>query len=138
MLQAKNATTLYNSNVVDEINGINAEYMYVFKFVEGYCVIAAMPVNEVMFMRDAFMLVSVFMQVLIFATLFIFIYLLIKRVIINNLKKINDTLAKITNGDLSVTVNVRSNVEFASLSDDINSTVDTLKRYFHKGKRKAL
>ena len=69
------------------------------------------------------------MQILIFAALFVFIYILIKRVIINNLKKVNDTLGKITGGDLNVTVDVRSNEEFASLSDDINSTVTTLKRY---------
>ena len=129
MTQGQTATALYNANVVDGISNLSAEYMYVFKFVEGYCLIAAMPVDEAMFMRDASMLTSVFMQVIIFATLFVFIYLLIKRVIINNLKKINDTLAQITNGDLSVTVDVRSNVEFASLSDDINSTVATLKRY---------
>ena len=129
MLQGQTATALYNANVVDGISDLSAEYMYVFKFVEGYCLIAAMPVDEAMFMRDASMLTSIFMQVIIFATLFVFIYLLIKRVIINNLKKINDTLAQITNGDLSVTVDVRSNVEFASLSDDINSTVATLKRY---------
>ena len=129
MKQGQTATALYNADIVDGINGVSAEYMYVFKFVEGYCLIAAMPVNEAMFMRDASMLTSVFMQVIIFATLFVFIYLLIKRVIINNLKKINDTLAQITDGDLSVTVDVRSNVEFSSLSDDINSTVATLKRY---------
>ena len=129
MQQGQTATTLYNADVVDGINDLSAEYMYVFKFVEGYCLIAAMPVDEAMFMRDASMLTSIFMQVIIFATLFIFIYLLIKRVIINNLKKINDTLAQITNGDLSVTVDVRSNEEFASLSDDINSTVATLKQY---------
>ena len=129
MEQGKTATALYNANVVDGISNLSAEYMYVFKFVEGYCLIAAMPVDEAMFMRDASMLTSVFMQVIIFATLFVFIYLLIKRVIINNLKKINDTLAQITDGDLNVTVDVRSNVEFASLSDDINSTVATLKRY---------
>ena len=129
MQQGQTATTLYNADVVDGINDLSAEYMYVFKFVEGYCLIAAMPVGEAMFMRDASMLTSIFMQVIIFATLFIFIYLLIKRVIINNLKKINDTLAQITNGDLSVTVDVRSNEEFASLSDDINSTVATLKQY---------
>ena len=129
MTQGKTATTLYNADVVDGISDLSAQYMYVFKFVEGYCLIAAMPVAEAMFMRDASMLTSVFMQVLIFATLFVFIYILIKRVIINNLKKINDTLAQITEGDLSVTVDVRSNAEFASLSDDINSTVATLKRY---------
>ena len=129
MAQGKTASALYNADVVDGISDESKEYMYVFKFVEGYCLIAAMPVAEAMFMRDASMLTSIFMQVIIFATLFVFIYLLIKRVIINNLKKINDTLAQITNGDLSVTVDVRSNEEFASLSDDINSTVATLKQY---------
>lgn len=129
MMQGKNATKLYRADITGDISDSNTEYMYVFKFVEGYCLVAAMPVNEAMFMRDASMLTSVFMQVLIFATLFVFIYLLIKRVIINNLKRINNTLAQITNGDLSVTVDVRSNAEFASLSDDINSTVATLKRY---------
>ena len=129
MKQGQTATALYNADVVDGVNDSSAEYMYVFKFVEGYCLIAAMPVAEAMFMRDASMLTSIFMQVLIFSTLFVFIYILIKRVIINNLKKINDTLGKITEGDLSVVVDVRSNAEFASLSDDINSTVATLKRY---------
>ena len=129
MAQGKTATALYNADIMDGVSDLRAEYMYVFKFVEGYCLIAAMPVAEAMFMRDASMLTSIFMQVLIFATLFVFIYILIKRVIINNLKKINDTLARITDGDLSVTVDVRSNTEFASLSDDINSTVSTLKRY---------
>jgi anti-sigma regulatory factor (Ser/Thr protein kinase) len=123
MRDGKTSTALYYA----EING--ARYMYVFKFVEGYCIIAAIPETEAMFMRDASMLTSIFMQVIIFATLFVFIYILIKRVIINNLKKVNDTLARITSGDLNVTVDVRSNQEFSSLSDDINSTVTTLKRY---------
>ena len=129
MLNGENASKLYYADVVDGKSDVSIEYMYVFKFVEGYCLIAAMPVAEAMFMRDASMLTSIFMQVIIFATLFVFIYILIKRVIINNLRKINDTLAKITKGDLNVTVDVRSNREFSSLSDDINSTVATLKRY---------
>ena len=129
MSQGKTSTTLYYADIVDGVSDASIEYMYVFKFVEGYCLIAAMPVSEAMFMRDASMLTSIFMQVIIFATLFVFIYILIKRVIINNLKKVNDTLARITKGDLNVTVDVRSNREFSSLSDDINSTVTTLKRY---------
>ena len=129
MKEGKTATALYYADVVDGKTDASLRHMYVFKFVEGYCIIAAMPESEAMFMRDASMLTSIFMQVLIFATLFVFIYILIKRVIINNLKKINDTLAQITKGDLNATVDVRSNAEFASLSDDINSTVATLKRY---------
>ena len=47
-----------------------------------------MPEAEAMFMRDASLYTSIFMQIIIFATLFVFIYVLIKRVIINNLKGI--------------------------------------------------
>ena len=129
MKRGLTATTLHYADIVDGKNAVGVRYMYVFKFVEGYCIIAAMPETEAMFMRDASLYTSIFMQVLIFAALFIFIYILIKRVIINNLKKINDTLGRITEGDLNVTVDVRSNEEFSSLSDDINSTVSTLKRY---------
>ena len=129
MKEGKTATALYHADIVDGKSDLSAEYMYVFKFVEGYCIIAAMPEAEAMFMRDASLYTSIFMQVLIFAALFVFIYILIKRVIINNLKKINDTLGQITKGDLNVTVDVRSNEEISSLSDDINSTVTTLKRY---------
>ena len=129
MREGKTATALYYADIVDGKTSLSEKYMYVFKFVEGYCIIAAMPEAEAVFMRDASLYTSIFMQVLIFAALFVFIYILIKRVIINNLNKINDTLGRITEGDLNVTVDVRSNAEFASLSDDINSTVATLKRY---------
>ena len=129
MRKGKTATALYYADIVDGKTNLSEKYMYVFKFVEGYCIIAAMPEEEAVFMRDASLYTSIFMQVIIFATLFVFIYILIKRVIINNLQKINATLGRITKGDLNVTVDVRSSKEFASLSDDINSTVATLKRY---------
>ena len=123
------ATAIYYADIVDGKTDLSEKHMYVFKFVEGYCIIASMPESEAVFMRDASLYTSIFMQVIIFATLFVFVYILIKRVIINNLEKINDTLGRITKGDLNVTVDVRSSQEFSSLSDDINSTVSTLKRY---------
>ncbi len=129
MLQGKSASQLYKTNVVNEETDYSEEYIYVFTFVEGYCIIAAMPSAEAMLMRDASLYTSIFMLILIFAALFIFIYFLIKKVIINNLQKINGTLSEITGGNLNVKVDVRSNAEFSSLSDDINSTVSTLKRY---------
>ena len=129
MLAGGRATQLYYADIVDGKSDLSEKHVYVFKFVEGYCIIAAMPDDEATFMRDASLYTSIFMQIIIFATLFVFIYVLIKRVIINNLEKINNTLGRITKGDLDVTVDVRSNQEFSSLSDDINSTVSTLKRY---------
>ena len=129
MLQGKSASKLYETNIINESNDYSEKYIYVFTFVEGYCIIAAMPVAEAMLMRDASLYTSIFMLILIFAALFVFIYFLIKKVIINNLQKINGTLSEITGGNLNVMVDVRSNAEFSSLSDDINSTVATLKRY---------
>ena len=131
MERKETSTLLYYADVVAGTGdfGEPEKHMYVFKFVEGYCILAAMPEEEATFMRDASLYTSIFMQIIIFSTLFVFIYILIKRVIINNLQKINATLGQITKGDLDVTVDVRSNQEFSSLSDDINSTVATLKRY---------
>lgn len=52
-----------------------------------------------------------------------------KKKVVANIQEINRSLAQITSGNLEVTVDVRSNAEFASLSDDINVTVKTLKQY---------
>ena len=105
------------------------EYLCSYRFVEGYYIIGAMPKYEAMFMKEVSVYVNTFMEILIFAILFVLIYFLIKKIVINNLRKVNQSLSQITNGNLNVTVDVRSNEEFASLSDDINQTVGTLKRY---------
>lgn len=104
-------------------------YFMAYTFAEGYYVIGAILKSEAMFMSNVSVYVSIFMEILIFAALFILIYFLIKKVIIDNLRKINGSLAEITDGNLNVMVNVRTNEEFASLSDDINHTVSTLKHY---------
>ncbi len=104
-------------------------HLCAYHFVEGYYILGAIPVEEAMFMKTLSVYVNVFTEIVIFAALFVLIYFLIKKIIIDNIRKINTTLAQIANGNLNVTVEVRSNEEFASLSDDINSTVTTLKRY---------
>ena len=122
-LQNMSEKTVYQCEVLGK------PYLFGFTVAEGFCIIGAMPTDEAMFMRDASLYTSTFMQILIFATLFVFIYFLVKCVVINNLQKVNSSLEKITDGNLNVTVDVRSNAEFASLSDDINLTVKTLKQY---------
>jgi len=57
------------------------------------------------------------------------IYILVKNQVVNNIYQINNSLSAITEGNLDTVVDVRSHVEFEDLSNDINSTVDTLKRY---------
>ena len=96
---------------------------------EGYYIVAAMPYTEAVFFRDVSVYVTVFMEFVVFGMLFIVVYFLIKKLVVDNMVKINQSLAQITGGNLDTVVNVRTNEEFASLSDDINSTVLTLKRY---------
>ena len=121
---------IFDTEIINPYNNTSqGEYRYVYTFKSGYYIIAAMPLEEITVMRDVSIMLSTFMQILIFAVLFLILYFLIKGIIINNLHVINSKLAQISGGNLDVTVDVRANEEFASLSDDINTTVSTLKRY---------
>ena len=100
-----------------------------YTFAEGYYIVGVIPKNDALYMRNVLLYVSTFLEILIFAVLFCQIYFMIKKMIIDNLRMINTNLSEIINGNLDVTVNVQSNQEFASLSEDINQTVGTLKRY---------
>ncbi len=96
---------------------------------EGYTLIGVIPTDEVYNTRDIMVYINSFMEVLVFAVLFFFIYMLIKKLVVDNIRTVNRSLSKIIDGNLDVTVDVHTSDEFASLSDDINSTVNTLKHY---------
>ena len=113
--------------VSGEIYGNPSFLMYTE--TEGYYIIAVMSEEEALFTKSASVYMLAFMETLVFAALFANIFVLIKKLVVRNIRKINDSLAQITEGNLNVTVDVRDNEEFASLSDDINSTVATLKNY---------
>ena len=113
--------------VSGEIYGKPSFLMYTE--TEGYYIIAVMSKAEALFSKNASVYMLAFMETLVFAALFANIFVLIKRLVVKNIRKINNSLAQITEGNLNVTVDVRDNEEFASLSDDINSTVATLKSY---------
>lgn len=123
----------FGENVIEgkrfsaEVHGEPSFCMYVKS--EGYYIIAAMEKTEAMFSRDVSVYILAFMETLVFAALFATIFVLIKKLVVENIHKINSALAQITNGNLNVTVDVRGNQEFASLSDDINTTVTTLKKF---------
>ena len=109
------------------VHGIPSYCMY--SKTEGFYIFAVMPQSEAVLSRNVSVGTTTVMEVIIFFALFVLIYYLIKKLVVNNIERINDSLAKITDGDLNEVVDVRSHVEFANLSDDINSTVGTLKKY---------
>ena len=119
--------TQENESFTAEVHGVPSYCIY--GKTEGYYIIGVQPQSEAYFLRDVSVYLTIFLEIVIFAVLFILVYYLIKKLIVDNINRINASLAEITGGNLDVTVNVRSNEEFASLSDDINETVMTLKRY---------
>ena len=100
-----------------------------YQITEGYCIVAVIPQSEAALSRNVSVGVTTVMQIVVFVALFVMIFILVKRLVVNNIYQINDSLSAITEGKLDTVVNVRSHVEFDELSNDINSTVDTLKRY---------
>ena len=100
-----------------------------YELSEGYYVLSVLPEAEALQMRNIALYVNTFLEVIVFAILFGLIYLLIKRLVVDQIHTVNMSLSRITDGNLNEVVNVRSTAEFELLSDDINSTVDTLKRY---------
>jgi len=100
-----------------------------YQATEGYLIVAVMPEREAALSRNVAVGVTTAMQIVVFAALFVLTFVLVKRLVVNNIYQINDALSAITEGKLDTVVDVRSHVEFEDLSNDINSTVDTLKRY---------
>ena len=97
--------------------------------VNDFVILVSMTQEEVFFTKQASVYMLAFMETIVFAIFFATIFVLVKVLVVKNIRKINNSLSQITDGDLNVTVDVRDNEEFASLSDDINSTVTTLKHY---------
>ena len=100
-----------------------------YQVTEGYTIVAVVPKSGAALSRNVAVGVTTAMQVVVFAALFIMIFFLVRRLVVNNIYKINSSLSSITEGNLDTVVDVRSHAEFDALSNDINSTVDTLKRY---------
>jgi serine phosphatase RsbU (regulator of sigma subunit) len=62
--------------------------------------------------------------------------MLVQGIVVNNLLLVNQSLDRITNGNLNEVVDVRKSSEFASLSDDINHTVSVLKGYIEAAEKR--
>ena len=96
---------------------------------DGSLLLLTLPVSEMFQYRDTQALETALADILLFTVIYVLISLLVQRIVVNNLYLVNNSLSKITGGDLNEVVNVRNSSEFASLSDDINQTVTVLKGY---------
>ncbi len=117
------------------INGVNF-LARIDEYEDLTKVLIMIPAEEVFRYRNIQGYETLFGDILVFTAIFMLISLLIKKIITDKLELVNNSLDKITNGDLNERVNVYSCAEFASLSDDINETVDVLKGYIEDARKK--
>ena len=82
--------------------------------------------------RQVTLYLVVFMEILIYTAMFILIYQMLKKKVVRNLQRVNAGLKAIAGGDLDTVIDVRAYREFSALSDDVNATVATLKRYIRE------
>lgn len=116
-------------NKLEKIDVNGTQYYCYSNTTEGYVIMAVCAVDDAMMTGIISIYIAFFNMVLVFAVIFILVYILIKKLVVNQIVSMANSLGRISEGNLDEVVDVRSNAEFASLSDDINTTVDTLKRY---------
>ena len=132
------SSTIEGSHILEDSKGVehretfattigDVDYVAMREDVESFTVIALIPVEEANESRDLSVLIISYMEVLILAALFVALFVLVRHMVVNSIWEVNDTLQKITSGDLEATVEVRGSTEFSSLSDDINRTVGALR-----------
>ncbi|SEA93806.1 5TMR of 5TMR-LYT [Pseudobutyrivibrio sp. ACV-2] len=111
-------------------------FIYAEWYDKDTMIVTAISEVEVYWHRDADAYESGFSNILLFTVIYVLIAYLVNQIVVNNIHLINESLSKITNGNLNEVVTVRTSSEFASLSDDINQTVLTLKGYIAAAEKK--
>ena len=103
---------------------------------DGKTLMVYLTNDEVYKERDHTVYETILADILLFTVIYILISVLVQKIVVNNLEMVNKSLKKITNGNLSEVVSVYSSSEFASLSNDINQTVDVLKEYIDEAEKR--
>ena len=116
-------------NSLLQVNLQGTEYCAIYQQADGYYAVSIISKNEVMLSLYIIILVSMFLMLLLLVIVFLRVNGLTKRLIVDNIGKINSELSEITGGNLEVEIDVKDNLEFRQLSDGINTTVSSLKGY---------
>lgn len=95
--------------------------------IDSYRLTAVMPKSDVYAFRNTILSWAALVYILLLFIVYVFLSALLERVVVRGIEKTNTTLEKITEGNLNEKVDVHSNLEFVSLSNGINTMVDTLK-----------
>jgi len=125
-----------SQNTLTRIDYDETEYFMQYQIVEGYFIVGFISREEVLLNRNVLLYSTGLSEVVVFAILFMGIYLMIDGIVVRKMKIINKGLNKIAAGDLDIVVEVNNATEFIELSNDINSTVNTLKEYIDEANKR--
>ena len=111
-----------------DVDGTSS-YVTINSITGNIYVVGVFPVSEAVASTQTMMLASILVELGIFAILFVTLFVLLRKLVVRNLVRVNDSLEVITKGELDEKIDVRDTYEFDLLSNDINATVDKLKTY---------
>lgn len=103
---------------------------------DGRQVIVQMPFSTVFDQRRETMAGASLVALAMLAVTYALGSLLLRKVMIGPINRVNASLGRIVTGDLDELVTETESVEFASLSAQINETVDALKRWIGEAERR--
>jgi len=128
---------IQNNLVVGELfeSKDKTQYIYVTE-VEGYYIVGIISKAEADIEKNLSIYNTIFLESIVFFMMYCIIFVLLKHVVINRLKHVNESLNKITAGDLNEEAKEKSSFEMMQLSNNINATVDTLKDYISREAKK--
>ncbi len=110
--------------LLSEINGTNCFVVSTLK--DGYYFIGCFPVKEAITVLKSAVTIIVILIAILVISLYISLTRKLNTSVVKSILNINDSLAKITGGDLTERVNECSSREFEELSVGINRTVERL------------
>ena len=104
--------------------------------MEGIYIIGVYSVSEAITNINTMLKASIILELGVFAVLLFALIILLRRIIVNNMVRVNSSLEQITEGNLDEKIDVRDTFEFNNLSDDINQMVDRLKGYIKEAEER--
>lgn len=119
LLRSKKPFTL---KIADE------EYLGMAMPFAEYTIVGILPKKEMYLSRNSIIFILIVVNLILFGVVFVLVSVLVQKLVISGIYKVNDSLSMITAGNLEEKVNVHNSSEFSSLSSGINSTVEALKQ----------
>ena len=103
---------------------------------EQYYLVCLREMLSVYMNRDSQMYENTLSDILLFTVMYMLVVMLADRLVVRNLHRVNKSLHKITGGNLKEVVWVHTCKEFTDLSEDINSTVTSLRGYIDEAEQR--